>query len=197
MWLCSRLPTSIFQGTGFSPLLAAGRLFSWTLHGSERFRGLEFYNSHGMNTAENPTSKIKIIPASLDQKPVLANLLELYSHDFCDYVYLEIGPDGRYGYKDLDTYWTEPHRHPLLIYVEGGLAGLVLIDGLQQGSSRVMVWDVAEFFVLRGYRRKSIGTEVAHQLWKGFAGRWQVRVIITNEPAYCFWRRAIESFVGH
>jgi len=59
-----------------------------------------------------------------------------------------------------------------------------------------MVWDVAEFFILRGYRRAGIGTEVAHQVWRRFPGRWQVRVIVSNEPAYRFWHHAIESFAG-
>jgi predicted acetyltransferase len=150
-----------------------------------------------MNSAENLTAKIEVLPASLEQKPILRNLLELYSHDFCDYVDLEIGPDGRYGYKDLDIYWTEPQRHPFLVWVESRLAGFVFVDRLERGSPALIVWDVAEFFVLRGYRRKSIGTEVAHRLWKVFPGRWEVRVIITNEPAHRFWQRAVESFVGH
>jgi predicted acetyltransferase len=150
-----------------------------------------------MNKSENPRPKVELIRASLEQKPVVANLLELYSHDFCEYVDLEIGLDGRYGYKDLDTYWTEPQRHPFLIYVESRLAGFALIDGIQRDSPATVVWDVAEFFVRRGYRRKSIGTEAAHQLWKSFPGRWEVRVIMTNEPAHRFWQRAIESFAGH
>jgi len=141
-------------------------------------------------------SKIEIVPASLEQKPVLANLLELYEHDFCEFVELEIGPDGRFGYRDLDIYWTEPARHPLLVYVDTRLAGFALIDGLPRGSPDVMVWDVAEFFILRGYRRTGIGTEVAHQLWKRFPGRWQVRVIVSNRPAYRFWHHAIKSFAG-
>jgi predicted acetyltransferase len=149
-----------------------------------------------MNETEKLRPNIEIIPALLEQKPILANLLELYSHDFCDFVALEIGPDGRFGYSDLDIYWTEPARHPLLVYVDNRLAGFVLIDGLLRGSPDMMVWDVAEFFVLRGYRRTGIGTQVAHQVWKRFPGRWEVRVIVSNEPAYRFWHHAITSFAG-
>ena len=152
--------------------------------------------SKNMTPSDNPTAKIEIIPASLEEKPVVANLLELYEHDFCEFVELEIGADGRFGYRDLDIYWTEPARHPLLVYVDTKLAGFALIDGLPRGSPDVMVWDVAEFFILRGYRRTGIGTRVAHQLWKRFPGRWQVRVIVSNEPAYRFWNYAIKSFAG-
>jgi predicted acetyltransferase len=149
-----------------------------------------------MNDPEKLQPNIEIIPASLEQKAILANLLELYMYDFWEFVDLEIGPDGRFGYSDLDIYWTEPARHPLLIYVDTRLAGLALIDGLPRGSPDVTVWDVAEFFILRRYRRTGIGTQVAHQVWKCFLGRWQVRVIVSNEPAYRFWHHAIKSFVG-
>jgi predicted acetyltransferase len=147
-----------------------------------------------MNESGIPT--IEIIPASLEQKATLANLFELYSYDFCEFVDLEIGPDGRFRDGDLDIYWTEPARHPLLVYVDSRLAGFALIDGLPRESPYVMVWDVAEFFILRGYRRTGIGTQVAHQVWKRFPGRWQVRVIVSNEPAYRFWHHAIKSFAG-
>jgi predicted acetyltransferase len=149
-----------------------------------------------MNEPEKLLPNVEIIPASVEQKAILANLLELYSHDFCEFVHLEIGPDGRFGYSDLDIYWTEPARHPLLVYVDTRLAGFALIDGLQRGSPDGMVWDVAEFFILRGYRRAGIGTEVAQQVWKRFSGRWQVRVIVSNQPAYRFWHHAIKSFAG-
>jgi predicted acetyltransferase len=149
-----------------------------------------------MNETEKLRPNIEIIHASLEQKPILANLLELYSHDFCEFVDLEIGLDGRFGYSHLDIYWTEPARRPLLVYVDNKLAGFVLIDGLPRGSPDVMVWDVAEFFILRGFRRRGIGTEAAHHVWKRFPGRWEVRVIVSNEPAYRFWHRAIKSFTG-
>ncbi len=149
-----------------------------------------------MNEPEKPRPNIEIIPASVEQKAILANLLELYMYDFCEFVDLEIGPDGRFGYSDLDIYWTEPARHPFLVYVDTRLAGFTLIDGLPRGAPGVTVWDVAEFFILRRYRRTGIGTQVAHQVWKRFPGRWEVRVIVSNEPAYRFWGRAIKSFAG-
>ena len=149
-----------------------------------------------MSEPEKLRPNIEIIPASLEQKAILANLLELYMYDFSEFVDLEIGPDGRFGYSDLDIYWAEPARYPLLVYVDNRLAGFALIDGLPRGSPDVTVWDVAEFFILRGYRRAGIGTQVAHQVWKRFPGSWQVRVIVSNQPAYRFWHHAIKSFAG-
>ncbi len=146
------------------------------------------------DVAERPI--IELTPATLEQKPILGNLLELYSHDFSDFIDLEIGPDGRFGYGDLDIYWELPDIHyPFLVYADGRLAGFVFVDGVQRDSGDV-VWDIAEFFILRGYRRRKIGTEVAHRVWQRFPGSWEVRVMVSNEPAYRFWRRAVRSFAG-
>jgi predicted acetyltransferase len=56
------------------------------------------------------------------------------------------------------------------------------------------VWDMAEFFVVRRYRRRGVGTDLAHQVWRRFPGKWEVRVKDANLPAQYFWQRAISAF---
>jgi predicted acetyltransferase len=58
------------------------------------------------------------------------------------------------------------------------------------------VWDVAEFFVLRAYRRRGIGTQVAHEVWRQFPGWWEVRVMESNITARDFWAYAISRLRG-
>ena len=55
---------------------------------------------------------------------------------------------------------------------------------------------MAEFFVVRRYRRRGIGTFVAHQVWRQISGRWEVRVMETNQSAHLFWAHAISTFTG-
>ena len=138
---------------------------------------------------------IAVIRPSLERKQGLANLLELYTHDFCEFIDREIGPDGRFGCWDLDHYWTDPDWLPFLIYADHRLAGFIVIKACN-GALRTGMWDVAEFFILRGCRGHGIGTEAAHQIWRRFPGRWEVRVLASNEPAYCFWHHAIKRFAG-
>ena len=68
-----------------------------------------------------------MIPAAPEQEPILAQLLELYAHDFSEFHHIDIGEDGKFGYQPLPLYWTDPGRHPFLIRVDGKLAGLVLV----------------------------------------------------------------------
>lgn len=145
---------------------------------------------------EAANSRIRLIPAGIEQKPVLANLLELYSHDFCDFLELELGSDGRFGYRDLDLYWTDPDRHPLLVKIDEKLAGFVFVRRMKAVGDEP-AWDMAEFFILRGLRRQGYGMDVAHQVFLQFPGHWQVRVRVANQEAYRFWEHTIAMLVGH
>jgi predicted acetyltransferase len=146
--------------------------------------------------ARKTSAHIEVTPAAPEQEPILANLLELYGHDFSEFQDLDLGPDGRFGYKGLPLYWSEPDRHPFLVTVAGRLAGLVLVRRGSELSGKEIVWDMAEFFVIRGYRRRGIGTCIAHEVWRRFPGPWEVRVLHSNVSAGHFWARAIPSFTG-
>ena len=140
--------------------------------------------------------EIEVLPATPEQEPVLANLIELYAHDFSEFSDVKIGVDGRFGYDQLPLYWKEPNRFPFLIRVNGDLAGFVLVQQGSQVSGAPEIWDVAEFFILRGCRRHGVGMRAAHHVWRMFAGRWEVRVSDKNVAARPFWARAVSEFTG-
>ena len=140
--------------------------------------------------------KIEIIQAKIEQKPMLANLLELYAYDFTEFADFDIGENGFYGYEWLPLYWTESNRFPYLIYVDGKLAGLVLVQKGSPISDDKEIFDIAEFFIMRKYKRKKIGTTAAIKVWEKFKGTWQVRVLIENKIACAFWLNVIKEFIG-
>ena len=142
------------------------------------------------------SAHLEIVPAAREQEPILENLLELYAHDFSEFHDLAIGEDGRFGYRPLPLYWSEPNRHPFLIRIDGNLAGLVFVKKGSDVSGNEMVWDMAEFFIVRGYRRHGIGTQAAHEVWRQFPGPWEVRVMEANVAAQHFWAAAISQFAG-
>jgi predicted acetyltransferase len=146
-------------------------------------------------TAKVPAG-IEVLPATPEQAPILANLLELYAHDFSEFHNIDLGADGRFGYPQLPLYWRESDRHPFLIRVNGMLAGCVLVKRGSEAFGNETVWDMAEFFVLRAYRRQGIGTQAAHEVWRRFPGAWEVRVMQSNTSAYHFWARAISTLTG-
>lgn len=147
-----------------------------------------------MGEPETSLMQIEVLPATTEQEPVLANLIELYAHDFSEFSDLKIGADGRFGYEPLPLYWRESNRFPFLVRANGDLAGFVLVQQGSQVSGAAEIWDVAEFFVLRGYRRHGVGVRVAHDVWRMFTGRWEVRVTENNSVARTFWQRAVSEF---
>jgi len=139
---------------------------------------------------------VEVIPASAEQEPILANLVELYIYDFSEFLDVNLRENGRFGYDRLSSYWIDPTRYPFLVRVDGDLAGFVLVQRGSQISGESNIWDMAEFFVVRSFRRSGVGMRVAHTIWSMFRGQWEVRVIGRNERAKEFWPRAIEQFLG-
>ena len=148
------------------------------------------------NETRKPSLPIDLILATPEQEPILANLLELYVHDFSEFLPIELGADGRYGFPDLPLYLTEPDMYPFLVRVDGKLAGLVFVRRCPGVSSTENVWDMAQFFVVRCYRRRGVGTQIAHEVWTRFPGPWEVRIMGSNQPALQFWQRAVDEFTG-
>jgi predicted acetyltransferase len=136
--------------------------------------------------------------ATSDEAGLLANLLELYIHDLSEaFPNIELGPDGRFGYGNLALYWSEPERRfPFIVRCDGRVAGFVLATRGSPATDDPNVFDVAEFFVLRRYRRSGVGRRAALQLWMRLPGKWLVRVSEGNRGALPFWSGVISEYSG-
>jgi predicted acetyltransferase len=134
--------------------------------------------------------------ATLQDAPLLANLLQLYIYDLSEaFPNVELGADGRYSYEKLPLYWSEPERRfPFLIRFEGRAVGFVLVTRGSPASDDPEVFDVAEFFVLRRYRRSGVGRGAAFLLWDRLPGRWIVRVSEGNPGGLRFWTGVIGEY---
>ena len=127
---------------------------------------------------------VEVLDVSEEDRPVLRHLLELYRYDFSEFDDADVGAHGEFGYRYLDHYWTDPERRPLLFRTAGRWSGFALV---RTGDPN----DMAEFFVLRKYRRTGIGREAAREVLRRFPGPWTVRQLLANSAATEFWRTAI------
>jgi predicted acetyltransferase len=128
--------------------------------------------------------EVQVVPADLRDKAVVRRLLELYRYDFSEFDGSNVDRHGEYGYGYLDAYWTEPGRRPFLIRADEQWAGLALV---RTGPPT----DMAEFFVLRKYRRSGVGRRAAAALFALFPGPWRVRQQRSNPASTAFWRSVI------
>jgi predicted acetyltransferase len=141
---------------------------------------------------------VRLTLASTAENTLLANLLELYIHDLSElFPKIMLGPDGRFGYPSLPLYWSEPERrYPFLIREGAQIAGFALVTRGSPASSDPDVLDMAEFFVLRRFRRSGVGRSAATQLWRSLPGTWVVRVLLANTGALAFWTALTSQFAG-
>jgi predicted acetyltransferase len=137
--------------------------------------------------------KVEILPAQVEDKPVLRHLLQLCLHDYSEFNGKEVSDHGLFDYPYLDYYWTELGRYPFLVRVEGKLAGFVLVRRLEVEGYEPL-WQMAEFFILRKYRRQGIGRSVAHRIFDRFEGRWEVTQEEGNLSAQAFWQQIAAEY---
>ncbi len=138
---------------------------------------------------------VTLEPATRADGVLLANLLELYSHDMSEIFAVEVGADGRFGYSKLPLYFSQPEqRFPFLIRRDGEVAGFALAMRGSPASDDPQSLDVAEFFVLRRLRRFGVGREAARLLWDRIRGTWFVRVSIGNRAGIPFWESVIDEY---
>ncbi|HEU0031643.1 MAG TPA: GNAT family N-acetyltransferase [Kofleriaceae bacterium] len=135
---------------------------------------------------------VELVAARLSDKHVIRNLLELYEHDMSEYADVDVDEHGLFQYRWLDHYFTEADRSPFLIRVDGKWAGFVFVN--QHIVAPPGDHAIAEFFVLRKYRRRGVGVKAAHATLDEFPGRWEIRVMLENVPAQKFWRRVLLDY---
>nr|WP_170312163.1 GNAT family N-acetyltransferase [Paenibacillus sacheonensis] len=126
---------------------------------------------------------------------VLRNLMELYQYDMSDFEDSgedDVNEHGLFDYRFLDYYWTEEGRYPFFIMQFGKLAGFVLVRQTTEGAKKK--FSIAEFFILRKYRRRGIGKEAVYTVCEMFKGNWSVSWLEKNLPAKTFWTKVIQEY---
>lgn len=121
-----------------------------------------------------------------DELPIVARLIEQLRHDLSAFRPYALDADGTYGYQHLEAYVTEPAREACLVRVDGELAGFTMTRMLETTER-----EVAEFFVVRRWRRQGVGQEVAATLFRRHPGPWLVEHDAANVPASRFWPATI------
>ena len=83
-------------------------------------------------------------------------MLELYLYDFSEFSKEDLAENGYFGYTYLDAYWQEAGRFPFFIRADGRLAGFILVRSCSEHNPLPDPHNIAEFFVLKKYRRHGV-----------------------------------------
>ncbi len=136
---------------------------------------------------------IKLIEASHIHKDVIKNLMQFYMYDFSEFVDVDVEADGLFAaYKNLDEYWNDENRFSYIIQKDEIYIGFVLIRYIEEQQRNL--FSIAEFFVMKKYRRKGIGKSIATQIFNSNKGKWEVFQKESNKPAQLFWNKIINDY---
>ncbi len=137
---------------------------------------------------------VTLTQASVQQEPILQNLMQFYTHDFSEFwagtSRGDLAADGRFEAYPMADYWSRPGWSAQLIWQDGVLAGFALVND-QSHSGAPVQSSVAEFFILRKHRGGGVGREVGEMMFSQRPGSWEVAVARKNIRALAFWRRTI------
>lgn len=139
--------------------------------------------------------QLNLKAAQLSDKEVIRNLMQYYFYDFSEFNDTAVTTKGKFGeYPYLDNYWEETTRYPFILTSEGENAGFVLVRYIEEGDTSY--YSIAEFFILKKFRRNGLGREAAFKIFDRFKGGWEVSQIKRNGPANIFWRKTIDEYTG-
>ncbi len=128
------------------------------------------------------------------ERATLDNLMQLYVHDFSEHwagtSKGELASDGRFEPYPLDAYWRDAGHVPLLLRLGGNLIGFALLNASSH-SGLPVDRNMAEFFIVREYRRDGVGTVAATAIFSGYPGQWEAAVARKNVGALAFWRNVV------
>ena len=142
---------------------------------------------------------VTVKKASRNRLPVFERLTQLYLYDFSEIEGFDVDQTGlfRHAPLRLKTYWTESDRFPFLIYVDRKIAGFVLVNAYTCLEENAGGKSIAEFFIMRKYRRQGIGKRAAFSVFDRFPGKWEVRQIRSNLDGLRFWKDVIAEYTNN
>jgi len=133
---------------------------------------------------------IKLVAVSEADKLILANLFQLYRYDSSEFNEDDIDAFGKFAISShFDLYWTEAERYPFFIELGTQLVGFVLAREFAPEN-----YSVAEFFVMRKYRRAGTGKRAAFLLFDKFPAEWHVAQEESNLAAQAFWKAVVAEY---
>ena len=115
----------------------------------------------------------------------LGRLLQLYIHEWSAKLPVPIGADALFAYPGLAAY-RDRASHRAFLFIERVPLGFALIERDETGA-----WNVEEFFVLVGARKRGVGAAAARRIFAELPGRWTFTVRPENPEGLAFWRRAV------
>lgn len=142
----------------------------------------------------NTLSSLTVSHATDSERQLLQQMLELYQHDLSDIWDQDLDLKGEFGYS-LERFWQDPNCVAYIFRIEENPAGFALVDKEIKMSGGEFWMD--QFFVMKKYRKRGVGSSAASTIFDNHVGRWQVGQMTNNLVAQSFWRNTIFNYTSN
>src|SRR3990167_484843 len=132
--------------------------------------------------------KVNLRLITLEEKGLLRKMLKVYEQELTG----EANP-GEYKY--LDLYWEKENRKPYFITVNKIVSGFALVN--RHTLIQKEGYNLAEFYIQKGFRNQGVGKEAAYKLFDMFPGKWETRQMSSNSKAQAFWNKVIAAYTNN
>lgn len=131
---------------------------------------------------------IELVPATAETRNKLENLITLYLHDLSEFADdLKVNQDGKFEYEGIELYFTRDELKPFFIYFHDEVVGFILLNS-GNFVPKDIDYSVHEFFILKSFRKKGIGSAAVRKLMDIYKGKYKIVQLAGNKPAINFWK---------
>jgi predicted acetyltransferase len=116
----------------------------------------------------NSVRSLAVTRAVNSERQLLQQMLELYQHDLSDIWDQDLDVRGEFGYS-IERFWQDPNCAAYIFWIE-------------------------QFFVMKKYRKRGMGSAAARIIFNTHVGQWQVGQMTDNFIAQSFWRSVIGKY---
>jgi predicted acetyltransferase len=134
---------------------------------------------------------VEVRQAGETEQGQIEELLSDYLAELSQHREICVGATSAAEYRYLKDYWSDSSRFPFTLWANSELAGFAFVRRTEEDQEPV--FQVAEFFVKRKYRRSGIGRAAVTNIWQRFPGQWELQVMNRNASAVQFWERCISQ----
>lgn len=127
-------------------------------------------------------------------KVQIYRLLQFSEYDFSEYIGTDLNENGEFAYAHFADYCTDPDRKMYLLKINGHPAGFAFVNHVAYACKESDVLCIAEFFIMKKYRKQGYGRLLAHHIFDALKGKWEVFQMQSNVAAGLFWEKVIAGY---
>ncbi|MER5542126.1 GNAT family N-acetyltransferase [Streptomyces sp. NPDC002589] len=140
---------------------------------------------------ETHPADLTVRPATPEDRPTVERLWLMFHHDLSEFRGSLPCPDGAFRNERVECAFTRRDWAPYLFQCDGRPVGFAFVRALDR-PVRVL----NSFFVVRGARRRGIGTRAVRDVLRRHPGAWEIAFQHDNPAAVRFWPSVARDLAG-